>query len=146
MHSDVDFCVAVCRWCPYVFHILLIFMIVTMLCHALDKIQRLRDLLVYKDSVVHVLIQLVQAVIVRPLSSVSALVRFAEEPQMFAVEFNDGCPIHVSPCCILRFQSYRFLMERVKKLTLIYDPGFRFMLAPLVIAYLQQFWMFCKLK
>ncbi|EPS63173.1 hypothetical protein M569_11613, partial [Genlisea aurea] len=34
-------------------------------------------------------------VIVRPLSSVSALVRFAEEPQMFAVEFNDGCPIHV---------------------------------------------------
>ncbi|KAL3839856.1 hypothetical protein ACJIZ3_024447 [Penstemon smallii] len=36
-----------------------------------------------------------EAVIVRPLSSVSALVRFAEEPQMFAVEFNDGCPIHV---------------------------------------------------
>ena len=37
-----------------------------------------------------------QAVIVRPLSAVSALVRFAEEPQMFAFEFNDGCPIHVS--------------------------------------------------
>ena len=38
---------------------------------------------------------LLQAVIVRPLSSVSSLVRFAEEPQMFAVEFNDGCPVHV---------------------------------------------------
>ncbi|EOY30892.1 DNAJ heat shock N-terminal domain-containing protein isoform 2, partial [Theobroma cacao] len=25
----------------------------------------------------------------------SSLVRFAEEPQMFAIEFNDGCPIHV---------------------------------------------------
>lgn len=36
-----------------------------------------------------------EAVIVRPLSTVSSLVRFAEEPQMFAVEFNDGCPIHV---------------------------------------------------
>ncbi|XP_068464472.1 dnaJ homolog subfamily C GRV2 isoform X2 [Phaseolus vulgaris] len=36
-----------------------------------------------------------QAVTVRPLSSVSALVRFAEEPQMFAIEFSDGCPIHV---------------------------------------------------
>ena len=36
-----------------------------------------------------------QAVIVRPLSAVSSLVRFAEEPQMFAIEFNDGCPIHV---------------------------------------------------
>lgn len=36
-----------------------------------------------------------EAVIVRPLSAVSALVRFAEEPQMFAIEFNDGCPIHV---------------------------------------------------
>lgn len=31
----------------------------------------------------------------RPLSSVSSLVRFAEEPQMFAIEFNDGCPVHV---------------------------------------------------
>ncbi|PKA53250.1 DnaJ like subfamily C GRV2 [Apostasia shenzhenica] len=36
-----------------------------------------------------------EAVIVRPLFAVSSLVRFAEEPQMFAVEFNDGCPIHV---------------------------------------------------
>ncbi|CAM0956063.1 unnamed protein product [Alopecurus aequalis] len=36
-----------------------------------------------------------EATIVRPLSAVSALVRFAEEPQMFAFEFNDGCPIHV---------------------------------------------------
>lgn len=36
-----------------------------------------------------------EAVSVRPLSAVSSLVRFAEEPQMFAIEFNDGCPIHV---------------------------------------------------
>lgn len=36
-----------------------------------------------------------EAVIVRPLSSVAALVRFVEEPQLFALEFNDGCPIHV---------------------------------------------------
>ncbi|CAL4923982.1 unnamed protein product [Urochloa decumbens] len=36
-----------------------------------------------------------EAVIVRPLSAVNSLVRFAEEPQMFAFEFNDGCPIHV---------------------------------------------------
>lgn len=36
-----------------------------------------------------------EAVIVRPLSAVSSLVQFAEEPQMFAIEFNDGCPIHV---------------------------------------------------
>ncbi|XLT80809.1 hypothetical protein HN873_002562 [Arachis hypogaea] len=35
------------------------------------------------------------AVTVCPLSSVSSLVRFAEEPLMFAVEFSDGCPIHV---------------------------------------------------
>ncbi|CAL5325272.1 unnamed protein product [Camellia sinensis] len=35
------------------------------------------------------------AVIVRPLSTVNSLVRFAEEPQMFAIEFNDGCPILV---------------------------------------------------
>lgn len=40
----------------------------------------------------------VQAVIVRPLSAVNALVRFTEEPQMFAIEFNDGCPIHVRTC------------------------------------------------
>ena len=39
-----------------------------------------------------------QAVTVHPLYSVSALVRFAEEPQMFAIEFSDGCPIHVSTC------------------------------------------------
>lgn len=43
------------------------------------------------------IIKCLQAVIVRPLSAVSALVRFAEEPQMFAIEFNDGCPIHVCP-------------------------------------------------
>ncbi|THF95516.1 hypothetical protein TEA_002078 [Camellia sinensis var. sinensis] len=40
-------------------------------------------------------IPLSQAVIVRPLSAVNSLVRFAEEPQMFAIEFNDGCPILV---------------------------------------------------
>lgn len=39
---------------------------------------------------------ILQAVIVRPLSSVNALVRFAEEPQMFAIEFNDGSPVYVS--------------------------------------------------
>jgi hypothetical protein len=39
---------------------------------------------------------LLQAVGVRPLSSVNALVRFAEEPQMFAIEFNDGSPVYVS--------------------------------------------------
>lgn len=53
-------------------------------------------LVVKKHLVLVFLIVWVQAVIVRPLTSVSALVRFAEEPQMFAVEFNDGCPIHVS--------------------------------------------------
>ncbi|XP_074576518.1 dnaJ homolog subfamily C GRV2-like [Curcuma longa] len=36
-----------------------------------------------------------EAVIARPLSVVSSLVRFSEEPQMFAVEFSDGCPVHV---------------------------------------------------
>lgn len=36
-----------------------------------------------------------QAVIVRPLSAVTSLVRFAEEPQLFAIDFNDGCPMHV---------------------------------------------------
>lgn len=36
-----------------------------------------------------------EATTVRPLAAVSALVRFAEEPQMFAFEFNDGCPIHL---------------------------------------------------
>lgn len=44
-----------------------------------------------------------QAVIVRPLSAVSALVRFAEEPQMFAIEFDDGCPIHVRIFCHIIF-------------------------------------------
>jgi hypothetical protein len=39
---------------------------------------------------------LLQAVVVRTLSSVNALVRFAEEPQMFAIEFNDGSPEYVS--------------------------------------------------
>lgn len=43
-----------------------------------------------------ILTRCMQAVTVRPLSSVNALVRFAEEPQMFAIEFSDGCPIHVS--------------------------------------------------
>lgn len=43
-----------------------------------------------------IFIRCLQAVIVRPLSAVSSLVRFAEEPQMFAIEYNDGCPIHVS--------------------------------------------------
>uniref|UniRef100_A0A175YL21 J domain-containing protein n=1 Tax=Daucus carota subsp. sativus TaxID=79200 RepID=A0A175YL21_DAUCS len=39
-----------------------------------------------------------EVVIVRPLAAVSSLVRFAEEPQMFAIEFNDGCPVHVYAC------------------------------------------------
>lgn len=43
-----------------------------------------------------IFIRCIQVVIVRPLPAVSSLVRFAEEPQMFAIEFNDGCPIHVS--------------------------------------------------
>lgn len=42
----------------------------------------------------------IQVVIVRPLSAVSSLVRFAEEPQMFAIEFNDGCPTHVRVRCL----------------------------------------------
>ena len=42
-----------------------------------------------------IFLRCVQVVIVRPLSVVSSLVRFAEEPQMFAIEFSDGCPIHV---------------------------------------------------
>ncbi|GFP82733.1 Dnaj homolog subfamily c grv2 [Phtheirospermum japonicum] len=54
-----------------------------------------RQLILTKVSVVERRPDNYEAVIVRPLSSVSALVRFAEEPQMFAVEFNDGCPIHV---------------------------------------------------
>ncbi|KAL4397896.1 hypothetical protein AHAS_Ahas01G0237700 [Arachis hypogaea] len=43
-----------------------------------------------------------EAVTVCPLSSVSSLVRFAEEPQMFAVEFSDGCPIHVCNVMLLQ--------------------------------------------
>ncbi|KAL0451858.1 UNVERIFIED_CONTAM: DnaJsubfamily C GRV2 [Sesamum latifolium] len=54
-----------------------------------------RQLILTKVSLVERRPENYEAVIVRPLSSVSALVRLAEEPQMFAVEFNDGCPIHV---------------------------------------------------
>ncbi|KAL6517010.1 DnaJ subfamily C grv2 [Orobanche hederae] len=54
-----------------------------------------RQLILTKVSLVERRPENYEAVIVRPLSSVGALVRFAEEPQMFAVEFNDGCPIHV---------------------------------------------------
>ncbi|CAA0821067.1 DnaJ homolog subfamily C GRV2 [Striga hermonthica] len=54
-----------------------------------------RQLILTKSSLVERRPENYEAVIVRPLSSVSALVRFSEEPQMFAVEFNDGCPIHV---------------------------------------------------
>lgn len=55
-----------------------------------------------------------QAVTVRPLSSVCGLVRFAEEPQMFAIEFSDGCPIHVSLCdatLVVIFYAINFLMH-----------------------------------
>lgn len=54
-----------------------------------------RQLILTKASLVERRPDNYEAVIVRPLSAVSALVRFAEEPQMFAIEFNDGCPIHV---------------------------------------------------
>ncbi|OAY65084.1 DnaJ subfamily C GRV2 [Ananas comosus] len=54
-----------------------------------------RQLILTKVSLVERRPENYEAVIVRPLSAVSSLVRFAEEPQMFAVEFNDGCPIHV---------------------------------------------------
>ncbi|XP_074269468.1 dnaJ homolog subfamily C GRV2 [Silene latifolia] len=54
-----------------------------------------RQLILTKASLVERRPDNYEAVIVRPLSTVSALVRFAEEPQMFAFEFNDGCPIHV---------------------------------------------------
>lgn len=37
----------------------------------------------------------VQVVISRPLSIISGLVRFGEEPQMFAIEFSDGGPTQV---------------------------------------------------
>ncbi|GAB2292159.1 DnaJ sub C grv2 [Dionaea muscipula] len=54
-----------------------------------------RQLILTKLSLVERRPENYEAVIVRPLSAVSSLVRFAEEPQMFAIEFNDGCPIHV---------------------------------------------------
>ncbi|XP_076911276.1 dnaJ homolog subfamily C GRV2-like [Bidens hawaiensis] len=54
-----------------------------------------RQLILTKISLVERRPENYEAVIVRPLSAVSALVRFAEEPQMFAIEFNDGCPVHV---------------------------------------------------
>ncbi|XP_022893353.1 dnaJ homolog subfamily C GRV2 isoform X1 [Olea europaea var. sylvestris] len=54
-----------------------------------------RQLILTKISLIERRPENYEAVIVRPLSAVSALVRFAEEPQMFAIEFNDGCPIHV---------------------------------------------------
>ncbi|GLJ44227.1 hypothetical protein SUGI_0923670 [Cryptomeria japonica] len=54
-----------------------------------------RQLILTKISLVERRPNNYEAVIVRPLFAVSALVRFAEEPQMFAIEFNDGCPIHV---------------------------------------------------
>ncbi|XP_015163448.1 dnaJ homolog subfamily C GRV2 isoform X1 [Solanum tuberosum] len=54
-----------------------------------------RQLILTKGSLVERRPENYEAVVVRPLSAVGALVRFAEEPQMFAIEFNDGCPIHV---------------------------------------------------
>jgi hypothetical protein len=60
---------------------------------------------------VHLALLLLQAVNVRPLSSVNALVRFAEEPQMLAVEFNDGCPTHVRKFCQPSFGSYQELVD-----------------------------------
>ncbi|KAL9274125.1 DnaJ homolog subfamily C GRV2-like protein, partial [Drosera capensis] len=54
-----------------------------------------RQLILTKVSLVERRPENYEAVIVRPLSTVSALVRFAEEPQMFAIEFNDGCPVQV---------------------------------------------------
>ncbi|KAL5729405.1 DnaJ subfamily C grv2 [Ranunculus cassubicifolius] len=54
-----------------------------------------RQLILTKASLVERRPDNYEAVIVRPLSAVSSLVRFAEEPQMFAIEFNDGCPTHV---------------------------------------------------
>ncbi|CAN8246994.1 unnamed protein product [Cochlearia groenlandica] len=53
------------------------------------------QLILTKASLVERRIDNYEVVIVRPLSSVSSLVRFAEEPQMFAIEFSDGCPVHV---------------------------------------------------
>ncbi|CAM8877018.1 unnamed protein product [Rhodiola kirilowii] len=54
-----------------------------------------RQLILTKASLIERRRENYEAVIVRPLSAVSSLVRFTEEPQMFAIEFSDGCPIHV---------------------------------------------------
>ncbi|KAF5482079.1 hypothetical protein F2P56_002674 [Juglans regia] len=54
-----------------------------------------RQLILTRVSLVERRPENYEAVSVRPLSAVSSLVRFSEEPQMFAIEFNDGCPIHV---------------------------------------------------
>ncbi|XP_071716803.1 dnaJ homolog subfamily C GRV2 isoform X2 [Rutidosis leptorrhynchoides] len=54
-----------------------------------------RQLILTKVSLVERHPKNYEAVIVRPLSAVSSLVRFAEEPQIFAIEFNDGCPVHI---------------------------------------------------
>ncbi|KAL4192406.1 hypothetical protein AMTRI_Chr06g171860 [Amborella trichopoda] len=54
-----------------------------------------RKLILTKASLVERHPETYEVVIARPLSAVSSLVRFAEEPQMFAIEFSDGCPIHV---------------------------------------------------
>ncbi|XP_004287095.1 PREDICTED: dnaJ homolog subfamily C GRV2-like [Fragaria vesca subsp. vesca] len=75
-----------------------------------------RQLILTKVSVAERRPEDYEAVMVRPLSAVNALVRFTGEPQMFAIEFNDGCPIHV------------------------------YIQAPLVIAYLGQFVICCKQK
>ncbi|CAH8327373.1 unnamed protein product [Eruca vesicaria subsp. sativa] len=53
------------------------------------------QLILTKASLVERRIDNYEVVVFRPLSSVSSLVRFAEEPQMFAIEFGDGCPVHV---------------------------------------------------
>ncbi|KAJ7528593.1 hypothetical protein O6H91_15G009400 [Diphasiastrum complanatum] len=54
-----------------------------------------RQLVLTKSSLVERRPENYEAVLVRPLSTVAALVRFPEEPQMFAIEFSDGCPTHV---------------------------------------------------
>ena len=56
-------------------------------------------------QILRILLRCVQVVIVRPLSSVSSLVRFAEEPQMFAIEFSDGCPVLVSFFCFMLYTN-----------------------------------------
>ncbi|KAL2651546.1 hypothetical protein R1flu_019674 [Riccia fluitans] len=58
-----------------------------------DVVQR--QLVLTNSSLVERRPENYEAVIVRPLSAVAAVVRFGEEPQMFALEFSDGCPIHV---------------------------------------------------